>query len=60
MTIPLDMVPSGSFLRFGPRMKWVQVVDADKCDALKFEGDTILDYDLSDTAESLQRLRALL
>jgi very-short-patch-repair endonuclease len=39
------------------QVKWVQEVDADKRDALRFEGYTILDFDMRDTALSIQRLR---
>ena len=42
------------------QVKWVQQVDAEKRNALRFEGYTILEFDMRAVAASLQRLRELL
>jgi hypothetical protein len=41
-------------------VRWVQEVDADKRDALRFEGYTLCEFDMSQPVESLQKLRDLL
>ncbi|HLL78797.1 MAG TPA: DUF1998 domain-containing protein, partial [Ktedonobacteraceae bacterium] len=41
-------------------MRWVQETDTDKRDALRFEGYTILEFDMRELARSLQKLKELL
>ena len=40
--------------------RWLHEVDGAKRDALRYEGYTLLEFDVDDTAGGLQRLRELL
>jgi hypothetical protein len=42
------------------QVKWVQELDTEKREALRFEGYTVIEFSMSDTAHSLQRLRELM